>query len=400
MRSNYVLILFVVAHVYSSQFSALIANVGTVDEVLYPYGNACPPDPYHGELCSVKQEQAINKRIAELQPHLIMFQELTAAFRCESQTNDTNLDHICVNYKQRKPLQQIQRALGTKYQIACDSLSQYVCIAVLAEKYELLWDSKVCQHGSLLCMKGLKAAPKPEYCAKGSTSSVSTLDIRVKADNSVFQFIALHTDSISNCPHDRCLLEMYRDGSQLIKHDQVMIGGDMNNDFYRFEKIFPSASFWRKTFSNFKVLNPFVGNVPIPSHLGLYTLDFVIVSPALQEKFLPKDFACDLLGVTPGTVRLDDPVDTFDHRALFCHPPTEMQQRIQEQADSQMKDNLVESLVKHGDVRLKFVQGTQIEKFFGTISWNVTDLVASLPVGVPLISKHTSPSTSTHLIEG
>lgn len=52
--------------------------------------------------------------------------------------------------------------------------------------------------------------------------------------------------------------------------------------------------------------------VPVP----LFTLDYFLYNA--RQCVMPPAFQCQVLGVSPNTTRVDDPYDTFDHKALFC----------------------------------------------------------------------------------
>jgi hypothetical protein len=392
-----VLLLVVIAYLQAvnGSFSILSGNVGTVD-VENPQPGSCPEHPYIGGLCSSKQEDAILKHVNQIQPHIIMFQEIISTFRCIPPANDTDPDHICTAYLKRQPFEQIERITGPQYKIACDSRDESQCIAVLANLYDFdLPDKSSCKGN--VCMKG-QTMGNIEGCDHGIVSSV---DIRVKADQSIIQYISVHPIPVSDCEKDRCARAVYAAAFNMIHTEKVIIAGDMNNDIYRFGNAYPSGEFLLQQLSKFKVMNPFIReNLPLQSHLGLYTLDFIAFSSALYNSdLIPKGFKCDVLGQTPGTERLDAPMNTFDHRVLHCSTESYIK-HVEPQPIRSLALETLGSLVKYNKIVISEYKGSPVSFLHGTLNWKVNDVAVELPIGVPSVSKNDQISDITHLVEG
>jgi hypothetical protein len=197
--------------------------------------------------------------------------------------------------------------MGPEYTIACDDIEHFSCVAVRVGRVAI----EECPEASL-CLGGSETPPHPEECdVLGGHTSVS----RVSASfaGRALNIVAAHPDNALSLQDDPCRFAQYRQVFEGLVDDRpAIVAGDFNLDPYRYPELFPSGIYWREHVGEgqrFQAHNA-VGNRPVPTFLGVATLDYVLSDFAEGE--------CVVLGATPGTERIDEPLNTMDHRAVVC----------------------------------------------------------------------------------
>lgn len=244
----------------------LSANVGNLDGVNH---GPCPDQPYEGALCSLTQERSIRARIDALAPDVAVLVEVFDARRCEGAHHD--------------------------------------CLAVRSSRVAV----RECPPGGT-CVPGLDTPAQPAECeGVGTISSVSRAHATI--DGRAVTLVVMHPLNASSAQTDRCRAAQDRQGFEVLADGPTLLAGDFNFDPYRLADLWLTGPYWQTQVGEgrrFRAHSLGEEQLPTQTWLDLATLDYVLT-----------DFAhgsCEVLGVTAGTRRLDEPERTMDHRALSC----------------------------------------------------------------------------------
>jgi len=280
----------------------LLANVGNLDEGAE---TGCP-STYRGALCSYAEEAAIADRITELEPDILILEEVFDHGRCPQQTEENDVDLLCTGeVPDSEAPYSIQRLVGSGYTIVCDADSHFSCLAVRED-----WTIEQCAASEGFCYEDADTAPIPEEC--GDRASLTTVSrAKIQSEHGDFGVIFAHPLN-GTATDDACRLAQYEQAFETMAVDeQVLIAGDMNNDPYRFPDLFPSSVYWHEHVGETKRFQAHSvdGSPPTPTWLDTMTLDYIL------SDFLAGG-SCDIIGV--GSNPLDYPYNRMDHRGVSC----------------------------------------------------------------------------------
>lgn len=277
------------------------ANVGNPDEAL---GGPCPASPYHGATCSVAQEEAAAEAIAARNPDVVFLLEVLDPAYCGPETWDGDPDLACTGAPDRDPYAQATRYVGPDYTVVCDAIEHYDCVAVKADRIAL----EECPAGQT-CIGAAESPPHPDACGAGAwITSVSRVHATV--DDRPLTIVFAHP--IAAGSDDPCRVAQYEQAFAALPEGDTLIAGDMNFDPYRVTN-WDASTAWRTYVGEgrpFTAHNVVEGELPLPTILGVATLDYVL-SNAFEG-------GCEVLGESAGTERMDAPLNTMDHRAVVC----------------------------------------------------------------------------------
>lgn len=282
----------------STSLRVLEANLGNPDEAL---GGPCPAAPYHGATCSIAQEQATAANIAAIDPDVVFLMEILDADDCSAEFQAGDADLACTGAPDRDPYQQAARYVGTDYTVVCDANEHYDCVAVRSSRITL----DECAAG--VCEGAAVTPARTANCGASGIDSVSAAHATV--DDRPLTLVFAHP--IAGATDEPCRVDQYRQAFEELPVGDTLIAGDFNSDPYRLPSWSSSAYFFTQVGDG----EPFTAisvdaDPPVPTFGGVITLDYVL-SNAMTG-------ACDVLGIDPGTVRLDHPVGTNDHQAVAC----------------------------------------------------------------------------------
>ena len=286
------------------EFVVMTINVGNLDEV---NGGPCPSFPYRGGLCSLSQELILTEAIGRIGPDIAILNEVVDARRCTEETWGGDEDRVCTGAPGGSPFQQARRLMGDDYTISCDDIEHFTCVAVRVGRVEV----QECEQGGT-CLGASETPPHPSECeVLGGHTSVSR--VRASFEGRTLNIVAVHPDNALSSEDDPCRFAQYRQVFEdLVDERPALVAGDFNLDPYRYPDLFPSGVFWREHvgFERRFAAHNAAGDRPVPTFLGVATLDYVLSDFAEGE--------CQVLGESEGTQRIDSPLNTMDHRAVVC----------------------------------------------------------------------------------
>lgn len=279
----------------------LEANVGNPDEAL---GGPCPAAPYHGATCSIAQEQAATAAIAARDPDIVFLMEVLDPTYCGPETWDGDPDLACSGAPDRDPHAQATRYVGPDYTVVCDSIAHYDCVAVRTERVTL----EECPAGET-CLSAGESPPHPAACGAGAWNT-SVSRVHATVDGRPLTLVFAHPMAAAS--DDPCRLAQYEQAFAELPDGDTLIAGDLNFDPYRVTD-WEASAVWRSYVGEgapFTAHNVSEGELPLPTFLGIITLDYVLSNVFEGD--------CEVLGASPETVRIDAPLNTMDHQAVVC----------------------------------------------------------------------------------
>ena len=307
-------------------FRAMTFNAGTTLELGHDLGN----DPYTRREAEIADalyenslswnpaEAALRDFIAAERPDVLAFQELFYDPWCENIPVDPSLDFVCRDYTPGGS-HQIERLLGTGYQIACAAdLSTSLtdprgqpdnCVAV----HQDFGHFPSC--AGALCMDGLRGLPPPDGCT--SRPRVAGIEVEV-LDGRRFTLVNVHATSGNSDADRACRKAQFRqifidrgDGRPEADGLANLILGDINTDPFTATLFDESADAWSDWVGPglaFDYVSPDGASAPA-SYLGIFHVDHV-VSDAMKGR-------CVVSGVSNGTTPiLETPY--WDHSPVVC----------------------------------------------------------------------------------
>jgi hypothetical protein len=285
------------------RLALLEANVGNLPDST---GESCPGEPYEGGICSREQIRVIRARIDALDPDVAILVEVPDLTLCAGHTDGAS-DFTCTGWTADQP-QTLRRLVGDGYTILCDGIAHYDCIAVRSTL-----PVAECPAGGT-CIGQADTPAWPASCAHGVGTISSVSRVHVTLPDGPLLAVIMHPLNASTPETDPCRADEDAQAFDVLAQGgRALLAGDWNFDPYRLPTLWRSGPLFFEHVGEGKRFH--ANSVddeanPTPTWVGLATLDYVVT-----------DFAqggCTVLGETPGTERLDAPVDRMDHRALTC----------------------------------------------------------------------------------
>jgi len=270
----------------------LSANIGNSDILCIGY---------MWKLCLTGVEKRVTQSIREINADIVLLQEVVPAERCESK-RERKPGFVCYDFDKLagESREQARRILGPDYTIAVTK-GAYEAIGV--KKW--VGHIKGCSDGSLCIVERI---PIPAGCDPGF--SITAIDVEIYGRD--VRLINGHPDSISV----KCRAQEVGSAFEAVVPGRTIMAGDWNLDPYRGGD--KSVQVWTENLGqrNFHYVSGIAERNPAYHTLFLPLLDI----PLKSLDHVVSDFAqgnCRVLGVSPGTKRLDNGFD-LDHRALLC----------------------------------------------------------------------------------
>ncbi len=277
----------------AASIKLLSANIGNSDLIC---------TGYDWKLCRSSVEQRVTDSIRAIDADVALLQEVVPAERCSAR-DERKRGFVCYAFanRPRNEQEQARRILGPDYTIVV-TRGAFEAVAVKKGVGHI----QGCPDGSLCVVSGL---PFPSSCDQGF--SITPVDVEIQGKQ--IRLINGHPDSISIS----CRAAEVAAAFQSVIPGRTLMAGDWNLDPYRSND--QSARVWKENFkslgfhylSGIAERNPPYFTIFLPlAGIPLKTLDHVV-----------SDFAqgdCRVLGVSPGTKRLDGRSD-LDHRGILCN---------------------------------------------------------------------------------
>ena len=298
------------------EFVVVTINVGTTTFLSHDVGD----DGYTQEMADIASEQYANNLswrpaeeamvafLAELQPHIVAFQELYYDPWCDNTPVDPELDFVCKDYTPGGPLQ-IERLLGADYRIACAAGHVDNCVGVRRDFGSL----RGCP-GDGVCLDGLKGTPAGD-CSKGARVGRVEVDL---PDGRSLVVVDVHANAGFDERDMQCRVQQFGqvfvdagDGQPAASGEANLVMGDMNTDPFLLMDTDPSAVFWSEHVGEgrrFQYISASDLEGP-PSQVGLFHLDHVVSDVVTGS--------CVVAGVSEGVPAVMDAL-YWDHSPVVC----------------------------------------------------------------------------------
>jgi endonuclease/exonuclease/phosphatase family metal-dependent hydrolase len=275
-----------------NQISFLTANLGNSNL-------RC--QKYFWKLCIPEVERRITEEISNLQPDIVVFQEILSSPLCEESGFHDN--GVC-ELNSRMQSEQISRLLGEGYTIVCDSNQHMQCIGVKS-KFARVLDCPL----DCVCMNG-RTIPIIENCNQNFT--IFAVSIETKNQKQI-DLVNVHLNSRSDTCREKMFVELFNPQNEILVNSEILIAGDFNIDLYKSNKqssiVIEQLLLTKKDFHMHEVLDD--DFEPITTfQFGPYqrTLDYIFSNFLIGEVVA--------LGASDKTIRLDGG-SGMDHTALF-----------------------------------------------------------------------------------
>ena len=277
---------------HAASVKLLSANIGNSDIICIGYD---------WKLCLKSVEKKVTASIRAIDADIVVLQEVVSAEHCRA-NKESKRGFVCYDFSSRPEDEQEQarRILGPDYTIAVTK-GAYEAVAVKKGRGHI----KGCADGSLCLVEGL---PIPASCDQ--QFSITPVDLELEGKQ--IRLINGHPDSISKSCRAQEVESAFKSGVP----GRTIMAGDWNLDPYRGKD--KSVRVWEQNMgkkgftylSGIAEKNPPYHTIFLPLiEIPLKTLDHVISDFALGS--------CQVLGVSPGTKRLDQHFD-LDHRGILC----------------------------------------------------------------------------------
>ncbi len=242
---------------------------------------------------------------AQLQPDVVVFQEIFYSGDCPSIPPEFHPGFVCETWQPGDPTV-VELVMGPDYQIACHLGRPDKCAAVRKDFGTIVG----CEQD--FCLEGLDGSPI-NGCGGGSRIGRGLIEL---PDGQQFTLTSVHGTS-GQLPEDwdcreRQVEQVFVDfdGEPAANGRRNLVMGDLNTDPYR-AVIDPSADRWRDFVGDGEAFD-FISEAGLtvtPTYQNLFNIDHV-----MSEHFVGD---CEVPGVTPG---VDPVLDTvyFDHHPIVC----------------------------------------------------------------------------------
>lgn len=270
-------------------------------------GEADTADEWYGNglswIPAVEQTTAF---LAELQPDVIVFQELFHSPDCQDIPPEFHAGYVCETWQPGDPTV-VQTILGDGYQIACNLGKTDKCAAVKTSF------GSIAGCDADLCLDGLDGAQVPD-CGGGSRVGRGTIDLVGGGALTIVNFHGtsgfLPADQLCRVAQvDQVFVDL--DGEPAVNGDMNLVLGDFNTDPARAALLDFSAQRWNDFVGDdlpFHFITAVGANVQ-PTYAGTLNIDHQVSDTFVGDCWHP--------GITAGR----DPVvdfDYFDHVPAVC----------------------------------------------------------------------------------
>ncbi|MEZ4444384.1 MAG: hypothetical protein R3B72_35245 [Polyangiaceae bacterium] len=244
---------------------------------------------------------------AELQPDVVVFQEIFYSGDCPSVPAEAKPGFVCETWQPGDPTV-AQRVLGAGYQVACNLGKPDKCAGIRKD----FGTFAGCEAD--LCLDGLAGAPVPD-CGSGSRVGRAVVE---RADGSTFTLVNVHGTSGLTQEDQDCRLaqftQVFEDlgiGDGPAANGEVnLVMGDLNTDPSFTAEFDESGAKFLEHVGEGKPYH-FISDIgdDAPKSYGLFNIDHVV-----SDTF---EGDCQIPGLTPGTSPVSD-VTYFDHEPVVC----------------------------------------------------------------------------------
>jgi hypothetical protein len=297
-------------------FVAVTFNTGTSENM----GHDLPPDDgytsahaklsdqYYGDgLAWQKAVKATKAWFAQLNPDVVVFQEIFYSGDCPNIPQTAYKDFYCETWKAGDPTV-AQEVLGTGWQVMCHVGKSDKCAAVKKS----FGTFRGCKTD--FCLEGLEGF-QVKSCGSGSRIGRGIIDL---VGGGSLTLVNVHGSSGINGDDVDCRVKQFEqvfvdlgDGKPAASGARNLIMGDLNTDPGRMALFDKSAKRWNDFVGPGKKFHFIseVGPLAPPSYSGLFNIDHVVSDVGKGS--------CWAAGVTKGHPNVLDAV-YFDHKPIVC----------------------------------------------------------------------------------
>ena len=291
-------------------------NTGTTTALFH---DLPPDDGYTSEHAEISDEwygnglawvpavDATRDFIAQVDPDVVVFQEIFHSEECADIPPEAREDFVCEDWMPGDPTV-TQTVLGEDFQIACHLDKPDKCAGV----HRRFGRFRGCD--SDLCLDGLDGTEIPG-CGSGARVGSGVIDL---VTGGSITLVNIHGTSGINQDDTDCRVQQFEqvfvdlgDGEPGANGAVNLVMGDLNVDPGRLDGIEASATRFNDFVGDdnpFQYISYFGPDAP-RTYLGLWTIDYVV-----SDTF---DGSCQVPGVTPGVPDVIDAV-YFDHKPVVC----------------------------------------------------------------------------------
>jgi len=298
------------------KFIVVTFNTGTTDTLLHnsdgdDYGSEQVDisDEWYGNgLAWVPAIEAVTDWFADLQPDVVVFQEIFYSGLCPGIPADKKDGFVCEDWVDTGPTV-AQIILGSGYQVACHPGKDDKCIAVKKSFGSI----RQCTD-DYFCLEGLDGE-RVDQCGGGARVARATIDLVEGGEITVLNY---HGSSGITSDDMECRAKQVEqvfddmDGEPGANGDRNVVLGDLNTDPGRVSGLIDeSVAAWKKYVGpskEFHWISP-IGTSATPTYTGGLNIDHVVSDVFTGSCYAP--------GATPGYPKVYENV-LFDHKPLVC----------------------------------------------------------------------------------
>lgn len=263
-------------------------------------------DMYYGNgLAWLPAVDATREFFAELQPDVVVFQEIFDPGECANIPAEFQTGFYCERYSDGG-LTVAQEILGPGYQVACNFNRPDKCAAVRRE----FGSFRGCDGD--LCLDGLDGATIDGCSSSGSRIGRGVID---RTDGGELTLVNIHGSSGLSPDDEACRVAQFEqvfvdlDGAPAASGEVNLVMGDLNTDPVRFAGFDDSARRFAELAGGGFTFISDVGEDAEPSYQGLANIDHV-----LSDRFTG---GCTVPGLPDGGPPVVDAL-YFDHKPIVC----------------------------------------------------------------------------------
>jgi len=297
-------------------FVAVTFNTGTTEGMShdappddgYTSQHALYSDQYYGDgLAWIPAVEATRAFLAEVDPEIVVFQEIFHAEECGDIPAEARTDFICETWQPGDPTVANQ-VLGPGWQVACHLGKNDKCAAVKRS----FGSFRGCDAD--FCLEGLDGF-RVETCGNGSRVGRGVIDL---VSGGTFTLINFHGTSGMGDSDEQCRKKQveqvfvdFGDGAPAASGERNLVLGDLNTDPGRMTGWDPSAVRWNDFVGPGQAFHWIteVGEDALRTYGEMYSIDHVV-----SDSF---SGSCWHAGVTEGHPNVIEAM-YFDHRPAVC----------------------------------------------------------------------------------
>ena len=265
-------------------------------------------DEYYGDgLAWTPAVEATRSFFAEVEPDIVVFQEIFFSDECENIPAEARQDFVCESWQAGDPTV-ANLVLGEGYQVMCHPGKNDKCAAVKRE----FGTFRGCDAD--FCLEGMDGY-RVEDCGRGARVGRGVIDL---ADGGTVTLVNFHGTSGFNADERDCRVRQVEqvfvdlgDGEPGVNGERNLVMGDLNTDPGRLTAADPSAVRWNDFVGDgepFHFISE-VGRDAPPTYANYMNIDHVIADVI--------GGSCWAAGVTEGNPDVIEAV-YFDHKPVVC----------------------------------------------------------------------------------